>query len=135
MFQQTITLFNRYEHGWIATRIDGCHVEKDKGALSKKYGPESKTQCEIYIHEAGNYMPFRKWREALSYYKNAGYTITPGVDLVLIGEFDGEVIDDADYPLGFHQYLLSEYDDAYLITGFSGVYGVIPHIEISGSGE
>lgn len=130
MFNQTATIFNRHESTWYPTVLDNVHVEWDRKALNQKYGLDSNTRCEVFIHQLDEYRPARQWHKVLD-----GYTLQTGKDLMLIGGWIDETpIEDSDYQFGFQQHLIEEYDDVFLVSGFTGIYGTIPHIEVSGAG-
>lgn len=53
MFNDTITLFNRYESRlgdtWYPTVIHGCNLNIDKSAIIAKYGPESQDNAVLNV--------------------------------------------------------------------------------------
>ena len=65
-----------------------------------------------------------------------GYiTLQPGLDLIMVGVWDGEeVIDSGEYSRGgFPDYLRRNYARVYNLAKASGPFSLIPHVELEGA--
>lgn len=156
MFNDTVTLFNRYysptmgrETGntWYATVLHNVHVNMDRAAIIAKYGAETDDSAMLNVHyerrEDGIYIDGKKWLPPIEWDKqpNDDYantiTFTPGTyfDFWIVGEWDGESpVFDKDYETAsnFYEYLRDTRDNVFAITSVGGPYSVIPHFEITG---
>ena len=127
---ETVTLFNRVGDTWQTIKLK-AHVERDMAHIRKKYGLESASVAVIHLFNLDDYLPPKEWKK-----ERAGFTVQTGDDFFMIGEWDGEqVVEECDYPLGFHDYLFQTYDYAYVVKSVSGPFTLIPHLEIAGAGE
>ncbi len=163
MYDKTVTVFN-FDNSpdgavWYPHVIPGADLNTDKGAILKKYGPDSTDRAELHIAfrrgadgapviadgltgapvaGAGGehliWLPPKAWAE-LEERENV-LTLAPG-DFFWWGTWDGGTVRDAEYTdrqtEGFYAHMARRYDYIYRITGVGGPYTVIPHFEILGA--
>lgn len=150
MNDKTVTVFNFYESStasvWYPHVISGVSLYTDRGAILKKYGPDSADNAEMHIpytekdgqkiivDAAGKELPWlppKEWKRQVN--DSLDDTITFSADDFFIeGVWDGGTVDDGDYREGFYQYMNNRYDFCFAITSAGGPYTVIPHFEILG---
>lgn len=149
MFNDTVTLFNRYESRlgdtWYATVLHNVHLNMDKAAIIAKYGAESQDNAILNIHYktvdgkkmVGEkaWLPPKEWDKQVNDMLPQTLTFTSGqaFDFFMMGVWDGpEVISDDDYTEGFYDYINRRYDYVFAITSVGGPYSVIPSFQIMG---
>lgn len=159
MYDKTITVFNYYESPisgdavWYPHVLHGVDLNTDRGAIMKKYGADSTDNAILHIayYRAEDdrilisgriddslvadsmipWMPPKKWKRQTN--DALAESITFGPDSFFWqGEWDGGVVNDADYQEGFYQHMNSSHDFVFKITSVGGPYTVIPHFEILG---
>ena len=152
MYEKIVTVFNFCKSNnmsmWYPHIFSGVDLINGKGAMLKKYGPDSTDSAELhiaYIKQAGKkmirdidgilipWLPPKAWKtqdtEALK------TTITFGAsseDFFVEGIWDGGIVNEEDYRNGFYSYMDEHYDFCYRITVVDGPYNLIPHFEILG---
>ena len=156
MYDKTITVFNYYESPisgeavWYPHVLHGVDLNTDRGAIMKKYGADSTDNAilhiayyqhatdpeddRILIADSSGMIPWvppKKWKGQTN--DTLAESVTFGSDSFFWqGEWDGGVVNDADYREGFYQYMNSSRDFVFKITSVGGPYTVIPHFEILG---
>lgn len=150
MYNDTITLFNRYKTSagdlWYPSILHDTHLNMDKSAIIAKYGPESKDKAMLNVRYedcAGakmigdkTFLPPKKWSQQEEGGLPGFLTFTDGqrFDFFYLGEWpDADPIPDDDYAEGFYNYMNASYDYVFAITAVSGPYSVTPHFEITGA--
>ena len=154
MYSNIITLFNRYDSQtgtvWYPHILTGVDLNTDRGAILKKYGPDSTDNAQLHVRyhfrdgvkeitdNAGNELEWlqpKKWaKQTNDALKNS---ITFSLDSFFWeGVWDGGIVNDAEYTdrryEGFYAYMNAKHDNVFLITSVGGPYTVIPHFEILG---
>lgn len=152
MYQNTVTLFNKYEDStgavyWYPHVLTGVDLITDKAASIAATGLDNADEAslhvmyklvdgEIYIGDLP-YLPPKEWENQLGDDLPNSITFCSG-DFFTEGEYETEdtVIADSDYATrvdgGFYDYLNKRRDSVYLITSASSPYTIIQHFEISG---
>lgn len=127
-FFSTVTIFNQAFTGgrtvWYKTIVDGCFVQKHRGAAAQgaDITPADSFTVRIPAHPAC--IARRDW-EALTD-KNAAFTLAPG-DVCILGEAAEGIADDTS-PSG----LLRQYD-GFVIRGVSeNCAGPLAHWKLTG---
>ena len=149
MYDKTATIFNYYESAttgyayWYSHALSDVDLNTDKGAIIKKYGPDSADNAElhvIYTESNGNkmiatadgkliWMPPKEWNRQIN--NELPNTITFGPDDFFIeGNWTEKIVDDNNYREGFYSYMNERYDFVFKISSVGGPYTVIPHFEI-----
>lgn len=148
MYNDTITLFNRYSNRdgdtWYPTIIHGVNLNIDRAAIIAKYGAQAADSAVLnirYSFKDGNkivadklWLPPKEWSELPNDELGSCLTFAAGTvfDFFYLGEWKGSApIIDLDYTKGFYTYMNEEYDNVFAITSV-GLYSVIPHFEILG---
>lgn len=144
MFNDTITLFNRYhsktEDIWYPRIIKNVELNNDKASIIERYGAESKDTAKLFIHYnvaedkifIGDYefKPPKEWHKSdyanmITFNDNATY-----FDFFIVGDKGYNApINDKDYDKGFYNELNNSLDYCYAITSV-GCYKLLPHFEI-----
>lgn len=150
MYNDTITLFNKYEDvtgiTWYPTVLNGVNLTLDKAAIIAKYGAESKDNAILNVRHqtvdgiriVGNkpYLPPKEWRKQKEDLRSKTLTFSDGqaFDFFYFGDWGSEtpVSDDSYGVNGFYDYMNRNYDYVFAITSVGGAYKVIPHFEIMG---
>lgn len=150
MYNDTVTLFNKYEDTtgitWYPTILKGVNLILDKAAIIAKYGAESKDNAVLnarYQIADGNkivgnkpYLPPKEWRRQEEDLRSASITFSDGqsFDFFYLGEWENEnpISDDLYGVNGFYDYMNRTYDYVFAITSVGGPYKVIQHFEIMG---
>lgn len=149
MYTNTVTIFNNYESStasiWYPHVIHNVDLITDKGAMLKKYGPNSTDAAELHIvyadkdgkkvitDAAGNPLPWlppKEWRNQVNDLLSGSITFGPD-DFFMAGEWDEAPVNDDEYR-GFYNYMNSRFDFVFKISSVGGPYSVIPHFEILG---
>lgn len=148
MYNDTITLFNRYEDSmgiitWYPTVISGVNLLVDKSAIVAKYGAESADNAILNVNysiinghkivDGKQWLPPKEWENQVNEFLPQTITFTSGkdFDFFMLGEWPEESIADDDYRNGFYDYINQNYDFVFAITSAS-ILNVIPHFEIVG---
>ena len=148
MYNDTITLFNRYSNRegdtWYPTVIRNVNVNVDRAAIIAKYGAQSADSAVLNVSYslrtknkivAGKlWLAPKEWGEQPNDELANFLTFTGGnaFDFFYIGEWqDTAPISDNDYNEGFYTYMNTRYDNVFAVTSV-GMYTVIPHFEILG---
>lgn len=152
MYNDTVTLFNRYQSRlgdtWYPTILHGVHLDMDKAAIIAKYGPESSDNAVLHVKYHivdGNkmvgdklWLPPKEWDAQPNDSFSTTLTFTDGTDFdfFMLGEWEGgeKPISDDDYKTdgSFYQYMNRTLDYVFAITAVGGPYKTIPHFEIMG---
>lgn len=154
MYNKTITLFNRYDSQtgtvWYPHILTGVDLSTDRGAILKKYGPDStdNAQLHVWYHLRGGtkmitdrdgneleWLPPKEWAKQTNDALENSITFSPD-SFFWEGVWDGWTVNDAEYTdrryEGFYAYMNAKHDNVFLITNVGGPYTVIPHFEILG---
>jgi hypothetical protein len=154
MYDKTITLFNRYDSQtgtvWYPHILTGVDLSADRGAILKKYGPDSTDNAQLHVRyhfrdgvkeitdNAGNEL---EWLQPKKWAKQTNDALENSITFSLDsffweGVWDGGIVNDAEYTdrryEGFYAYMNAKHDNVFLITSVGGPYTVIPHFEILG---
>lgn len=147
MYQDTITLFNRYITSdkkiyWYPTILKNVNLNIDKASILTKYGAESKDNAilnvrytrsgnSIHIREKKYFLP-KEWQRLSEGLSNAlTFTGTQQFDFFYAGEWENEnPIPNEDYADGFYAYMNKTYDQVFAITSVSK-FSLIPHFEVT----
>lgn len=156
MHGATVTVFNYYESStariWYPHVLSGVHLETDRGAIIKKYGPESQDGAELHIvctEKDGQkvivdadgkeliWLPPITWAKQVNDDLAESITFNPATDFFWKGAWaGGSPINDADYTdrrdEGFKAYMQRTEDFVFQVSTVGGPYTVIPHFEILG---
>lgn len=147
MYNDTITLFNRYESKlgdtWYPSILHNTNLNMDKASIVAKYGSDSQDNAALNVQYAlkdgqkmvGSklWLPPKEWRkqtndklsEALTFSSKAN-----SFDFFIVGEWKNEEpIAEDDYIDGFYEEMKLKYDYVFAITG-SAFYDIIPHFEV-----
>lgn len=140
MYNETITLFNRYKSRlgdrWYATIIEGVDLNLDRAYVVQTYGIDSADNGKLHIKYADGcvisgkqYLPPKEWSKQLTDLLPDTLTFNTG-DFILKGAWDGEtIINDDDYTESFYHEMNTKYDFVLAITSVAK-YDCIPHFEI-----
>lgn len=154
MYDKTITLFNRYDSQtgtvWYPHILTGVDLNTDRGAILKKYGPDSTDSAQLHVRyhlrdgtkmiadSAVNeleWLPPKEWVKQTNDALEKSITFSPD-SFFWEGVWDGETVNDAEYTDrrydGFYAYMNAKHDNVFLITSVGGPYTVIPHFEVLG---
>lgn len=148
MFNDTITLFNRYTNKntgtfWYPHIIHNVELNRDKASIMAKYGAESKDSASLHIPYmivndviTIDEIPFispKIWARQANDKLPDLVTLNDNsvtFDFFIEGEYEStDVIADDDFEDGFYNHMNSKYDYCYAITSV-GFYKTIPHFEI-----
>lgn len=154
MYSDIITLFNRYDSQtgtvWYPHILTGVDLNTDRGAILKKYGPDSTDNAQLHVRyhfrdgvkeitdNAGNEL---EWLQPKKWAKQTNDALENSITFSLDsffweGVWDGGIVNDAEYTdrryEGFYAYMNAKHDNVFLITSVGGPYTVIPHFEILG---
>lgn len=154
MYSNIITLFNRYDSQtgtvWYPHILTGVDLNTDRGAILKKYGPESTDNAQLHVRchlrdgaktvvdSNGNEL---EWLSPKEWAKQTNDALENSITFSLDsffweGVWDGGIVNDAEYTdrryEGFYAYMNAKHDNVFLITSVGGPYPLIPHFEILG---
>lgn len=146
MYQDTITLFNRYDSRlgdmWFPTVLHNVDLNIDKAAIVEKYGADSTDNARLHIKfteedgeifiEGKRYLLPKEWDKQVNDDLANTITLSSGekFDFFFVGEWDNtEPINDDDYTTGFYDYMNKTYDEVFSITS-AAKYSLIPHFEV-----
>lgn len=151
MYDKTVTVFNFYESStaatWFPHVLSGVDLSTDRGAILKKYGPDSTDSAQLHIiyQQKNNeniivdkngkelvYLPPKEWKRQVNDLLEDTITFST-TDFFIVGEWEDIPVNEEDYLRGFYQYINDYYDHCYRITSVGGPYTVIPHFEILGA--
>lgn len=152
MYNKTVTIFNYYESAsaavWYSHVLSGVDLITDKGAILKKYGPDSTDNAELHIpytaykekkiiiDNSGKnlfWIPPKEWQRQVN--DDLPLSITFGSDDFFIeGIWSKGMVNEDDYlrQNGFYNYINNQFDFVFKISSVGGPYTVIPHFEILG---
>lgn len=152
MYSSKITLFNYYESAttgdayWYPHILSGVDLNTDRGAIIKKYGPDTADNAQLHIlygtnksdqkviaNKSGDAIPWlppKEWRKQTNDLLSETLTFSPEDDFFWEGEWDKGIVNDDDYPGGFYQHMNQNRDNVFKITSVGGPYNLIPHFEI-----
>lgn len=148
MYNDTVTLFNRYESRlgdmWYPTVLKNVNLNLDKASIQAKFGAESADNAVLNVRYQLNngilfvggkqYLLPKEWDRQTNDHLPDTITFTDGLkfDFFYVGEWDAaSPIDDEAYLDGFYDYMNAMYDYVFKITSVAR-YSVIPHFEIMG---
>lgn len=148
MYDETITLFNRYHSNagdtWYPTVIRGVNLTIDKASIVARYGENNENSAALHIKYqrdidndisiAGKkYREPKVWADLLNDDLGGYITFKTGNegDFFITGDYGLEVIEDNAYTNGFLSYCRKKYDNVFVLTSV-GRYDLIPHFEILG---
>lgn len=147
MYNDTITLFNRYEskYGdtWYPSVLRNVNLNMDKSAIIAKYGNDSQDNATLNVKYSveGNkkivgskaWLPPKEWKKQAKEELQKTLTFSGSgqkFDFFYLGEWESEEpISDDDYMDGFYDEMNRKYDYVFAITS-SAYYNIIPHFEI-----
>lgn len=152
MYNDTVTLFNRYESRlgdtWYPTILRGVNLLIDKAAIIAKYGPDSSDSAVLnvrYRNVGGKkivgdkiWLPPKEWDKQTNDSFARSITFTDGTefDFFILGEWEGgeDPVSDDDYQEGFYNEINRSRDYVFAISSVGGPYhsSIIPHFEIMG---
>lgn len=148
MYQDTITLFNRYHSRlgdiWCPHVLHNVNLITDKGTILEKYGTDSKDSAVLHLKYTGTgdaplidgkpYLRPKEWAnqtndalfDSITFNSDTNY-----FDFFVRGEMSfPDIVNDDDYTDGFYEHMKSLHDDCFAITSVSNPYRVIKHFEI-----
>ena len=149
IYQQTVTIFNRYQQGektyWIPTVLEKVHLIIDNASSRDTYGGKSADNARLHVRYSTNgsevYIGENRWYPPSEWKKlgcpcdsvTFGYGKHEDFDFFAEGDFSKEfsdAIDDDDYGRsGFYNYMNAKYENVFAITSVSKK-NLIPHFEI-----
>lgn len=142
MYQDTITLFNRYGSNWYVTILNNVDLNADRACITAKYGESSKDNAKLHIKYIKNgeviivgtkrYIEPKEYANQTEEQAKDTLTFRSGddFDFFALGAWDGDsVISDDDFTDGFYNHINAAYDGVFAITS-AGRYSLIPHFEI-----
>lgn len=151
MYEKTVTIFNYYESAttgdacWYPHVLSNVDLNADRGAIIKKYGPDTADTAQLHIlygvNQSGQkviadndrnaipWLPPKEWQKQAGDRLPETITFSPESDFFWEGEWEGGVVADSDYHGGFYQYMNQNEDNVFKITSV-GQYNLIPHFEI-----
>lgn len=152
MYNDTVTLFNRYESRlggtWYPTILRGVNLLIDKAAIIAKYGPDSSDSAVLNVRYrevdgkkmVGDkiWLPPKEWDKQTNDSFAGSLTFTDGTefDFFMLGKWEGgeDPVSDDDYQEGFYDYMNRSRDYVFAISSVGGPYhsSTIPHFEIMG---
>lgn len=152
MYNRTVTIFNYYESPttgdayWYPHVLSNVDLNTDRGAIIKKYGPDTADNAQLHIlygvNQSGQkviadkdsnavpWLPPKEWQKQTNDLLPETITFSPESDFFWEGEWDKGVVNDDDYRNGFYQYMNENKDNVFKITSVGGPYSLIPHFEI-----
>ena len=152
MYSKTVTVFNYYESAttgdayWYPHVLSNVDLNTDRGAIIKKYGPDTADNAQLHIlygiNQSGqkviadkdsNAIPWlspKEWQKQTNDILSETLTFSPEDDFFWDGEWDKGTVNDNDYPGGFYQYMNQSRDNVFKITSVGGPYTLIPHFEV-----
>ena len=137
MYNDTITLFNRYESKqgdtWYPSVLHNCNLNMDKASIIAKYGSDSQDNAVLnvqYSLKDGQKMVGSKlWLPPKEWSKQANDKLPQALTFSSKANgFDFFIVDD-DYIDGFYEEMKLKYDYVFPITG-SAFYDIIQHFEV-----
>ncbi len=144
MYHDTITIFNRKKgregDTWYPTVLTDVNLNKDKGEVIARYGPNSSDNAILNVRYENDgedvIIGGKQWIQP----KQWQISQTPGTYLTFAagdffwnGAWDGTTaLYDGNYgDQTFYDYMLANYDDVFMVTSV-GHFSVIPHLEVTG---
>lgn len=154
MYDRKVTIFNYYESPttedayWYPHVLSNVDLNTDRGAIIKKYGPDTADNAQLHIlygtNQSGQkviadkdsnvipWIPPKEWKKQTNDFLSKTLTFSPESDFFWEGEWDKGIVSDDDYRGGFYQYMNQSKDNVFKITSVGGPYSLIPHFEILG---
>ena len=139
MFEDTITLFNRYGDEWWPTVIKGVHLNTDRRSIVAQYGYQCKDLALLFVPYVRPivvadkpYLEPKAWLKAGE--PQTFITLAGGekFDFFWTGIWDGAgPVSDVDFPRGFYDHMNRTYDGVYAITSVFR-FKAIPYFAILG---
>lgn len=127
MYSSTITLFNYCENPevedayWYPHVLSNVDLNTDRGAIIKKYGPDTADTAQLHIlyginqfgqkviadkdSNAVPWLPPKEWQKQAGDRLPETLTFSPESDFFWEGEWEGGVVADSNYRGGFYQYI------------------------------
>lgn len=145
MYNYTVTVFNNLNGMWYPHVLTGVHLDRDRGSLLRRYGPECSERAALIVktEEADGqimvgglpWFPPKVWQTQQAPEESITFAVG---DFFMAGEWEGtEPIPDSDYvdrrDDGFAAYLIRTRDFVFRVTSVSGPFHVMPHIEVTGA--
>lgn len=159
LYQDTITLFNRYiskdnEYAqettyWVPTVLTGVHLMLDRAKIISTYGENASDNAMVNIRYTGGrnapVIQGKKFLQPKEFRKQylgdleeyITFSLGDDFDFFVAGRWNGldDIVGNIDDDVymnwgGFMNYMNSEYDNVFAITGFSQ-YNLIPHFTIT----
>ncbi len=141
MYNETITLFNRYKSDsgdiWYPTIIKNVDLIIDTASIIAQYGEKNENGARLHIKLVNGcisdkpYLQPKEWRGLLNDVLGEFITVQSSTDFFIRGEYDEEPISDDDFKEGFFAYIKKHKDNVFSVTSV-GEYTLIPHLEILG---
>lgn len=139
MYNDTVTLFNRLHaktgDTWYPTVLTGVNLNRDKGAITARYGAESADTAilNVALPSTPTWYTPKAWAELTDHTEGITFAGGQFFDFFIDGEWeDAAPISDKDYTEGFYNYMAKTRDYVYAVTGVNGPFSVIPHLEVTG---
>lgn len=144
MYHDTITIFNRKKgrdgDTWYPTVLTGVNLNKDKGEVIAKYGPNASDNAILNVRYENDgediIIGGKQWMQPKQWQRSEApetcLTFAAG-DFFWNGAWDGTTaLYDGTYgDQSFYDYMLANYDDVFMVTSV-GYFSVIPHLEVVG---
>lgn len=152
MYNKTVTIFNYYESAsaavWYPHVLSGVDLITDKGAILKKYGPDSTDNAELHIPYTADkekkiiidnsgknlfWIPPKEWQRQVNDDLPLSITFCSD-DFFIEGIWSKGMVNEDDYlrQNGFYNYINNQFDFVFKISSVGGPYTIIPHFEILG---
>lgn len=152
IYQQTVTLFNRYEDSnknlkWIPTVLSGVHLIVDRAKIISMYGENTTDNVMLHVMYIGSsdepvigdktYIAPKDFMRLSSKDGYITFQMGDNFDFFMEGvwevngqESDAEISDDS-YKNGFYNYMNHTHDNVFAVTSCAK-YSLIPHFEVTG---
>lgn len=145
MYNETITLFNRLGNRkegdlWYPHVLRNCCVYRDRAAIVAQMGENSTDNVSIHIiikkgctASGYRYLQPIEWVNSNDY--DGSFTVKGGndFDMIYVGVWDGDVVNDANYPDGFLHYMQTTHDNVYAVSSCSDYSrSILPHLGVIG---
>ena len=142
MFEDVVTVFNRWEDLWYPTVLKSVEVQVERAAEPARYGGKRADRVTVlipYVPMEGaavlggkTYLPPKSWQQEEERSRYVTFAVGERFDFFLLGTWEGtEPIRDQDWPEGFYGRIDRERDGVYAIAS-AARFGTLPHFEIVG---
>ena len=144
MYHDTITIFNRKKgregDTWYPTVLTDVNLNKDKGEVIARYGPNSSDNAILNVRYENDgediIIGDKQWIQPKQWQRSetpGAYLTFAAGDFFWNGSWDGTTaLYDGNYgDQTFYDYMLANYDDVFMVTSV-GHFSVIPHLEVTG---